>query len=65
MTGKPRPKSPLQRLQEHGELTLQRSSWCAQTPGKRDDWYEVLDVKQGLAMIEGKTLRPVKEPAGR
>lgn len=63
--------SPLERLQLAGELHLVRGSWCAPTPGKTDDWYEVLSgtqglllLSEGLAVYRDRRLRPAPQPAG-
>jgi hypothetical protein len=57
--------TPLQRLEQAGELRLVRSAWCVPEVGQPGEWRQMLSVEQGMALartgqavLDGTTLRP-------
>lgn len=54
---RPPPKAALERLQEAGKLTLVASAWCAPEGGKKNEWYQVLAVDDGLRLVHERRAR--------
>ena len=43
--------TPLERLRQHGQLTLVRSGWCEPEPGAPGEWRQVLSAADGLRLV--------------